>query len=87
MLLHPWAHTHEETLETILDSLDQPMAFIHRNEFWRDYAGHDIELPSILVEADGKLEILVPRQGIEDCRDLDALINLVSTALQELTPA
>jgi len=70
-----------------LESLDRPIAFCHRNEFWRDYDRHDIELPSILVEADGKLEILVPRAEIEKCDDLDALINRVSTALGQLTTA
>jgi hypothetical protein len=69
-----------------LESLDQPMAFFHRNEFWRDYHRHDIELPSILVESDGKLEVLLAREDIEKCEDLDALISKISTALQQLTP-
>ena len=66
-----------------LESLDHPVAFCHRNEFWRDYQRHDIELPAILLETNGDLDVLVPRADIESCRDLEELMARVSNALND----
>lgn len=64
-----------------LGSIECPLEFFHRNEFQRHFQRQDIDLPSILVETENALEVLVPREDIEACGDLDTLIARVSAAL------
>lgn len=76
-LLRPW--------KGFLDSRPEAKAFYHRKEFEAAYPDINAELPIILetTSADPKPEVLLNKNDIESCRDLDDLIEKLEQALED----
>jgi hypothetical protein len=56
-----------------LESLDQPLEFLHADEFRAKYKFETIELPAIFKEENGELILTVSAVAINDCQTIDDL--------------
>jgi hypothetical protein len=66
-----------------LGQLGLPTIVLHREELAARHG--DVRLPAVLVERDGRLEPLISAAEIDACRDLDALVALVTARARTLT--
>ena len=65
-----------------LDTLPNKKVFLHRDEFLKKYPEHkNIKLPVIFTDFSGKLEVLVEAQEINQVKDAEGLIKLLTKKL------
>ncbi len=64
-----------------LDGLVAKKTFLHRNEFQKQYPDIPSNLPAIFTEEAGQLYPFLNADEINQCEDLDALIEAVSTRI------
>lgn len=74
-MLRPW--------KEFLEQLGVPLAFYHRNEFHTAFRRPDIDLPVILTEQEGALQVLVSAEEIDACADLEELKQKVAAGLEK----
>jgi hypothetical protein len=74
-MLLPW--------KKFLDELAVEKAFLHRREFRRDFPQLQVELPAILRESRGTVDVLVTAAEIKQAGSLDGLIELVRGRLND----
>ena len=72
-----------------LESVGHDLEFLHRNEFRERFGDANVELPLILVEDEGDLDVVLSADEINTCEDLDELIErleakLATTAIVEV---
>ena len=69
--------------KTLIDSLDAIVSFVHRNEFKTRYESLPLEFPSVYLIDNENVNILVSRNEIDNCSNLQDLISLVQLSLKE----
>jgi len=67
-----------------IDELEAEKAFLHRNEFAEQYPEVKAELPAVFMEKGESIEPFMTASEIEQCNDLQALIEAMQ---QRLTAA
>lgn len=64
-----------------LETLDVPMEFLHRDEFHRKHDMHELPLPAVLMSEEGRVDVLLSAEEIDQCRDIAELKELLSAKL------
>ncbi len=62
----------------VLEHLDLPMEFLHRDEFEARHGIKGISLPAIFKKVSDKLEVLIDAEAINSCRTLEDLKQLIT---------
>lgn len=60
-----------------LQSLDASCEFLHRDEFLARHPENDVQLPAIFRSIDGRPELLISSDQLNECDSLDALKALI----------
>lgn len=64
--------------KSFLAELNMPLAFIHRDEFHRQFGMNDLPLPAILRRSDdGPVELWIDAAQINAAASLDELMNVI----------
>ena len=66
--------------KTFLNALPLSVSFMYKNEFVKQY-NLAIELPAVFIQSDHDLHVLISKQGIEGCEDLQQLKQLLTSRL------
>jgi hypothetical protein len=71
-----------------IDKLEIPYEIFHRDEFYQQLKSHpdhlkEVEFPAIFLNRDGKINLLIDHNEINNCSTLKELMNLISSKLNE----
>ncbi len=69
--------------KSFVESLEVPVAFLHKDEFSEEYAIQSAELPSAFIEEEGKLEYFITAEEMNAVVSVDELKTLVRRKLDE----
>ncbi len=64
--------------------LDQKVEFLHRDEFRERYGEKGYQFPASFVRTDSSLELLISSEEMNECDDLEEMIELVESKLDGL---
>ena len=67
-----------------IQSLDQPVEFLHADELKDSYGIRGVSLPVILKKEDGRLEAFIDADTINACRSIDDLEQLIIARLSSV---
>jgi hypothetical protein len=72
---------------SFIERLQMPYEFLHRDEFYQKLEAHpdhlgDVEFPAIFLNREDKIQILVNREEINNCKTLDQLMQLITQKLK-----
>ncbi len=71
--------------EMFVESLSVPCEFLHRDQFVKNYPGHAMRLPALLLQQqDGRLTVLMSADEIDAIDDLADLKGRIEARLAEI---
>jgi len=79
MLTHGVFSEREEWREFV-QSLPISAHFLHRDEFRKAYPQVNVPLPAVFVEQDGEIRLCLGSRSLHECRNLEDLKQLITTA-------
>lgn len=66
-----------------LDTLENPLEFLHADELKRKYHIENVELPAVFVKEIDELEMLIDSTEINSCRTIGDLKRIINEKLDE----
>ena len=77
--------------KTFIAKLEIPTEFLHRDEFLRRLKTHphivkDVKFPSVFLNKEGKISLLITHDEINKCKTLTDLMNLITEKLTSVHP-
>ncbi|HEY8560390.1 MAG TPA: hypothetical protein VIL74_08425 [Pyrinomonadaceae bacterium] len=67
-----------------LDSLDNPLEFLHADEFRRKYRRENVNLPAIFIEETGSLKEIADADRINNSHSIQDLKLIINEAVERL---
>ena len=67
-----------------ISNLTVPFRFLHRDEFVKQYASQDNQLPAAFLQQGGSVTLLITHDEINKCTCVDELINLVTKKIESV---
>jgi hypothetical protein len=64
-----------------LDSLENPLEFLHADEFTGKYKSEKINLPAIFIEENGALKLVASADQINESKSIEDLKSIINNAL------
>lgn len=68
--------------EDFISSLNFKIEFLHKDEFLDKYNMKNVNFPSIFIEKEKKLKLLISNKKINNVQDLNGLVELVKKNLE-----
>ena len=65
-------------------TLKVPIAFLHRDEFVKQYDFKDTQLPAAFLQQGESVTILITHDEINDCTSVDDLMDLVTKKIDAI---
>lgn len=70
--------------KSYLESLENPLEFLHADEFKEKYGIEKVSLPAIFIEESGSLRQIAAAPQINECRSIEDLKRIIDNELAEL---
>ena len=67
-----------------ISNLKVPFGFLHRDEFVKEYASQDTQLPAAFLQQGESVTLLITHDEINKCTSVDELIDLVNKKIESL---
>jgi hypothetical protein len=64
-----------------IESLENPIEFLHSDELKKEYAIEAISLPAIFKKEEEKLKVWIDSTALNSCKTLDELMQLITNKL------
>lgn len=66
-----------------IEQLPLESRFLHRDEFRREFPQVDTPLPAVFLQRQDRISLCVSARSLADCKDLEALQNLIRLACEK----
>ena len=66
-------------------TLDFPVEFLHRDEFFKQYDLRDMQLPAAFVKREKDISVLVTHNEINECTSVEELMHLITRKIKTIT--